>query len=132
MSGSVRTFQNAMVLMPVAILLNVLFAGFFVNLDNFVDFVQWIRYIVFLGYTYHGLSYLMLKDVEWTCNDNERIPPNVPFADRRCPVENGNQVMAMLGVDDYHPQWDVLALAVILVVFLFIAQIPLKRKTRAI
>src|SRR3990167_6615931 len=77
----------AAALAPLTNILQIIFAGFFVNLENIPDFIAWLQYISFAKYSFDSLIQNEYTGLKLVCLDDQYINGNI------CPYTRGEQVI---------------------------------------
>ncbi|KAG0632817.1 P-loop containing nucleoside triphosphate hydrolase protein [Tuber brumale] len=77
------------------------------------------NYLSPLRYAARSLTPYSLDGVTFTCTPSQRLPSG------NCPIETGKQVLQLYGLDE-DPKWNLVALAVVMVVYRVVAFVMLK------
>ncbi|XP_043912558.1 broad substrate specificity ATP-binding cassette transporter ABCG2-like [Protopterus annectens] len=113
-SASVSTFSLANVLIALPYVFMMVFGGFLVNLNAMLDWLSWIKWISIFRYGMNALTVIELKDQIFYSNGS-------PFP--------ANEYMKEQGID--YSTWGLwqneVALLAMMIIFLFMAYIQLRR-----
>lgn len=88
-------FKNsaaAVSMTPLILTPMLLFAGFFVNMENVTPVLAWLQYLSFFKYGLEVFSVNEFQDLVLVCRDDELVGPI-------CPITSGDQVIASMGYD---------------------------------
>eukprot|EP00005_Dracoamoeba_jomungandri_P002507 CAMPEP_0174254988 /NCGR_PEP_ID=MMETSP0439-20130205/4318_1 /TAXON_ID=0 /ORGANISM="Stereomyxa ramosa, Strain Chinc5" /LENGTH=591 /DNA_ID=CAMNT_0015336919 /DNA_START=239 /DNA_END=2011 /DNA_ORIENTATION=- len=86
--------ELATILTPLTLIPLFLLGGFFINDDSIPVWLQWAKYLSFFKY---GFEILVLNEFEgltFTCKPSEETDNG------QCPIENGDDVIRLLGMDN--------------------------------
>ena len=108
--GALLQVQLASILIPVLLIVNMLFAGFYVNTQNIPSFVEWMKYISIFYYTFSGAVVTEFGNLTFYCKNDQYIVSSisgtcsngevVTVTTEVCPITTGQQVIDSFGVPD--------------------------------
>ncbi|KAJ8906820.1 hypothetical protein NDN08_003306 [Rhodosorus marinus] len=87
----VPTSDGAIMLIGVLAVSFIIYSGYLIPLASVPDWFIWIYWMSPVQFAYRGLMYNEFTGLEFTCDEDERIPANpyVPISDRTCTVGSG-------------------------------------------
>lgn len=95
--SSVPNVEVGLALGPIIMVTNMLFAGFFVNLDDIPVFLRWISYVSFVRYGFQALSINEYTGLSLTCSSEElRMAPGGV-----CPITTGQQALTAFEMNKF-------------------------------
>eukprot|EP00276_Gloeochaete_wittrockiana_P021306 CAMPEP_0184342472 /NCGR_PEP_ID=MMETSP1089-20130417/11074_1 /TAXON_ID=38269 ORGANISM="Gloeochaete wittrockiana, Strain SAG46.84" /NCGR_SAMPLE_ID=MMETSP1089 /ASSEMBLY_ACC=CAM_ASM_000445 /LENGTH=701 /DNA_ID=CAMNT_0026671353 /DNA_START=195 /DNA_END=2300 /DNA_ORIENTATION=- len=122
--GAALPLPVAAILAPIAMIMNMLFGGFFVNTDNIPDFIAWIKYLSFVKYAFSALVQIEFKGLTFYCEDDQFITTS--DGAKTCPVTEGASVVKRLDADELNPWECVAVLWAMVIIYRLLAYLALR------
>ncbi|KAL0211615.1 hypothetical protein RCL1_005241 [Eukaryota sp. TZLM3-RCL] len=87
--------HTSLVITPNVLVLLMLFSGFFLTLDNVPAYFAWVPPISYIRWAFNAALISEFRGVEFTCTPEEELPGGL------CPITQGEQVLALLGIGTF-------------------------------
>jgi len=120
---------------PPLILPLMIFSGFFINTDSIPVYLDWIKYLSPVNFSFRAFMKTEMADLKLTCADDElKANPSCPLTQPRCfcPVLEGEQVLRSMNLDGGMTRAEALAcLCALYFAFTFLGFIVLTANVRA-
>lgn len=85
-----RTTEVAVTILPAVLEITRLFGGFYLSPRDLPGYFAWLDAISYLKYTYTGISWNELTDLEYHCTETQLVPGLNGTS--TCPITSGEQV----------------------------------------
>jgi len=91
--------EVAVSLAPILIIPFMLFAGFYIKIDNIPEWLRWLQYLSIFKWGFQGLVTNEFHDTPYNCTMSELVTLESHGEEVSiCPITNGNQVLENLNL----------------------------------
>uniref|UniRef100_A0A7S4I2L4 ABC transporter domain-containing protein n=1 Tax=Vannella robusta TaxID=1487602 RepID=A0A7S4I2L4_9EUKA len=109
-------------LSPLFVIVNMIFSGFLINLDNIPSFIAWLQWVSFGKYAFDCLIQNEYSGLELVCTDDQLVG-----VERTCPFTSGDQVIDFLNISELPFAVDMLVLFGMIIFWRLVLLLALKK-----